>query len=184
MSRVIGYVRVSTDEQGRSGLGLAAQRRAILGRFPGAEIVEEVKSAGKLSNRPVLCGLLEELRRGDTLIVSRLDRLARSATDMLNTAQLARRRGWSLVLLDIGLDTGTVMGKAMLGMLAVFAELERDMICVRRRDAAVSRDPSLAERREQIRELAAAGLSQRAIQHELGLASKETVARVLREVAA
>ncbi len=170
MSIVIGYVRVSTDGQGESGLGLAAQRAAILeDRFRSAEIRREVASGGRVNNRRVLRRTLDELRRGDTLVVSKLDRLARSAGDFHDIAREAQRRGWHLVVLDLGIDTATPMGKAMISMAATFAELERDMIGARIRDAfAVKRgqgDPRQASTaaRARILELRAAGLTQNGI---------------------
>jgi DNA invertase Pin-like site-specific DNA recombinase len=99
--RVIGYVRVSTEEQGRSGLGLAAQRAAILAARPDAEIVEEVASGGRADNRPRLEEVRASLQRGDVLVVSRLDRLTRSLYDFADLVREAERRGWSLTALDM-----------------------------------------------------------------------------------
>lgn len=179
MSRVIGYTRVSTGEQGRSGLGLAAQRDAILARYPGAEVIEEVASGGRADNRPALQAALAGMRRGDALVVSKVDRLARDTEDFCRIAKAAIRRGWALVCLDLGLDTSTPMGEAMATMAAAFARLERRRISERRREAAEAKRPELRVRRERILELATGGLSQRAIAAELGT-HKETVARVLR----
>lgn len=72
----MGYVRVSTEDQGRSGLGLDAQRQVIRSRYAEAEVVTEVQSAGSLRSRPVLRGVLDALVRGDVLAVSKVDRLA------------------------------------------------------------------------------------------------------------
>jgi DNA invertase Pin-like site-specific DNA recombinase len=142
---VFGYVRVSTEEQGRSGLGLEAQRAAIREeasrRGWDVDIRQEVRSGSRAGNRPELQAVLSELQRGDTLVVTKLDRLARSATDFGKLLQLARRRGWDLIVLDLGIDMTTTMGKAMVQIVAVFAELERDMIADRIRDAlAVKRE--------------------------------------------
>jgi DNA invertase Pin-like site-specific DNA recombinase len=125
---VIGYVRVSTDEQGRSGLGLAAQRSAIEAAYPAASFRQEVASGGRADNRPVLQEVLSDLRRGDALIVSKLDRLCRSLLDFAAILEEAKRRGWTLVVLDEGFNLNTPNGRAMAGMLAVFAQWEREII--------------------------------------------------------
>ena len=135
-TRAIGYVRVSSQEQGESGLGLEAQREAIRNEaerrgWELSGIHEEVKSAAKASNRPVLQEVLSGLGRGDTLVVARLDRLTRSLLDFAAVVEQARRRGWSLVVVDQGFDLETPSGRAMAGMLAVFAEWERGMISLR-----------------------------------------------------
>jgi DNA invertase Pin-like site-specific DNA recombinase len=141
-NRAIGYARVSTDEQGQSGLGIEAQREAIRREasrrgFPDVAIYEDVASSGKNLRRPGLRRALSELRDGGAavLIVSKLDRLTRSVHDASGVMQRAEREGWGLVALDIAVDTTTPQGAAMAQMLAVFAELERRMIGQRTRDA-------------------------------------------------
>jgi DNA invertase Pin-like site-specific DNA recombinase len=129
---VYGYTRVSTDEQGRSGLGLAAQRTTIeqyaaARSWPRVEVHEEVAS-GARDNRPVLGALLASVRPGDTLVVARLDRLTRSLLQFATVVEVARGSGWSLVVVDQGFDLGTPAGRAMAGMFAVFASYERELI--------------------------------------------------------
>jgi DNA invertase Pin-like site-specific DNA recombinase len=114
---IIGYTRVSTSEQGQSGLGLDAQRAAILAARPDATIIEEVASGGRAENRPVLEQARSVLRRGDTLVVSRLDRLTRSVGDFATLLDEAKRRGFEVLVLDPPLDTTTP-----------FAQLERRLI--------------------------------------------------------
>lgn len=131
-SRVYGYVRVSTDEQSRSGLGLAAQRAAIedytVGRgWQYVALHEEIASGAK-DDRSVLDTLLRTLRSGDTLVVARLDRLTRSLLQFASIVDRAGRSGWSLVVVDQGFDLGTPSGRAMAGMCAVFASYERELI--------------------------------------------------------
>jgi DNA invertase Pin-like site-specific DNA recombinase len=135
MSKVVGYTRVSTEEQGRSGLGLEAQADAIRTAYKSVEVVEEIASAARASNRPVLQQVLRDLRRGDTLVTAKLDRLARNTRDFCDILDQAERQGWALVVLDLGLDTSQMMGRAMAQMLAVFGELERGMIADRTRRA-------------------------------------------------
>jgi DNA invertase Pin-like site-specific DNA recombinase len=131
-AQVYAYVRVSTEEQGRSGLGIAAQITAIESYVRGrgwtlGELHEEVAS-GARHDRPVLASLLSSLRPGDTLVVARLDRLTRSLLHFASVVEVASRSGWSLVVVDQGFDLGTPSGRAMAGMCAVFASYERELI--------------------------------------------------------
>lgn len=142
MTDAIGYVRVGTEEQADSQLGLEAQRAAILAEalrrgWRLLEIVEDAGVSGKDLNRPGMALVLEALRskRADTLVVAKLDRLGRSLLDLAGLIDKAGKQGWALVALDIGVDTSSLTGKAMAGMMAVFAELERGMIGQRTREA-------------------------------------------------
>lgn len=166
--RVYGYVRVSTAEQGESGLGLEAQRRAVLARYPEAEIWEEVASGGRLGGRPVLEGVLDWLERGDTLVVATLSRLARNVRDAAEVLDRSLRGGWALVALDVGIDTGTPMGRAMVHVAAAFAELERAQAVARTVAAVDARDPGLGDRRVEIRRLLDEGLGCAAVARLIG----------------
>src|SRR5206468_2824997 len=106
-----GYGRLSKGED--DGKGMLDQRARILDAYPEAEIREEVKSGGKARNRPVLTQARKELRRGDTLVVTKLDRLTRSLLDFADITAEAKRRDWNLVVLDQGFDMATPHGKAM-----------------------------------------------------------------------
>lgn len=177
-----GYARVSTSRQAESRLGLDAQRAAILGFDSEALISEESASAGEGKARPILANLLAVLLPGDSLVVSKIDRLARSVVDFGQILSMAQRRGWSLVIVDMQLDTSTPVGKMTANILAAVAEFERDMIRTRTREsAAISRargkrlgkpsqlDPSAAEFIHRTR---AAGMSWASIAdnlNELGL---------------
>lgn len=136
-----GYARVSTDEQASSGLGLAAQRAAIdaeAARHGWAvehRADEGVSGSVAPEDRPALGAILDAIRPGDALVVAKLDRLGRSALDVLRLAEAARRDGWRLVACDLGLDTGTPVGSFALTALAAVAQLERDLIAQRTRDA-------------------------------------------------
>jgi DNA invertase Pin-like site-specific DNA recombinase len=139
--RLIGYARVSTDAQGVSGNGLEAQEASIRqyasnGVHEIIGMVVEVASGGK-TDRPLLAGALEALRKGeaDGLIVSKLDRATRSLRHFTELVEVAKKRKWSLIVVEGGFDMTTPTGRAMAGMLAVFAELERDMISTRTREA-------------------------------------------------
>ena len=123
--KVAGYVRVSTSEQADSGAGLEAQRAAITSEAErrGWELVhihEDAGASGKsLSGRPGLLEALEAVERGDAqaLVVAKLDRLSRSLLDFAGLMERARKRGWSLVALDLGVDTSTPSGEMMASVL-------------------------------------------------------------------
>lgn len=143
---VAGYVRVSTREQGDSGLGLAHQRGTLAtetsrhdGWQLGALVVEVKSTRHRL---PELARLLEQLDAGtfDALMVTRMDRFCRSSLDLAVTLDRAKRHGWQLVMLDPPVDTTTPYGEAVAGMAAVWAQLERALISQRTREAlAVAR---------------------------------------------
>lgn len=139
--RALGYVRVSTDEQVDSGLGLAAQRRTLAQeaerRGWQLEVIEDAGYSGKSLDRPGLTDVLQRLdrRQADVLLVSRLDRLSRSVRDFGDLADRARRRGWSVVCLDLGVDTTTPAGELVANVVASTAQYERRLIGQRTREA-------------------------------------------------
>ena len=95
---------------------------------------DEGASCSRIS--PGLREALDLLRTGqaDALVVTKMDRLARSVLNAADIMRSAQEQGWSLVVLDLGMDLSTPSGKAMYNMLATFAELERDMISSRTKD--------------------------------------------------
>lgn len=118
----MGYARVSTSDQ-----DLRMQRDALMaaGVDP-RDIFEEKASGASLRKRLEFQAMMKDVRKGDTVYVWKLDRLARNAVDLYQTAQAIQDKGARLVVLTMpGMDTGTPVGKAMFGMLAVFAEFER-----------------------------------------------------------
>ncbi|GAA4376882.1 recombinase family protein [Nocardioides caricicola] len=177
--QVIGYLRVSTDEQASSGLGLEAQRARIAAEaaHKGWDViwlVDEGYSAKSL-DRPAMTEALRLLaaREVGALIVAKLDRLSRSVVDFSNTLALAKKQGWAMVLLDLGVDTSTPNGKLVAGLMAQIAEWERDIIAQRTREAlaaAKARGQRLGRPRatpddvvDRVVDLRATGLSLRAI---------------------
>jgi DNA invertase Pin-like site-specific DNA recombinase len=146
MDRVIGYVRVSTEEQAESKAGLEAQRAAIMleAKRRGWQVVEVVEDAGysgKDLKRPGISVALEALqeRRADTLVVAKLDRLSRSMLDFAALMDRATREHWALVALDLGVDTTTPAGEAMANVMATFAQFERRLISQRTREALIQK---------------------------------------------
>ena len=140
--RVVAYVRVSTAEQGHSGLGLEAQRQAIIAECErrGWEIVEVVEDRGysaKDLKRPAIRLALDILASGEAtaLVAAKLDRLSRSMIDFTGLMATAQKQGWALVALDCSVDTTTPSGEAMANVMASFAQFERRLIGQRTKDA-------------------------------------------------
>ena len=118
---LIGYARVSTEDQ-----KLDLQRDALAGL--GCHRVFEDRASGARTDRPGLAAALSHLRRGDTLVVWRLDRLGRTTHQLVNLLEQFEREGIRLRSLQDGIDPASVMGKAMLQIGAVFAEMERNLL--------------------------------------------------------
>jgi len=117
----IGYARVSTQEQ---------ETRAQLDALYKATVdaVHEEKRSGASIRRPVLDKLLRNLKRGDTLVVYKLDRVARSLKHLLTILERLNDRGANFESLTEHIDTNTAAGRLMFQMLGAFAEFEREMI--------------------------------------------------------
>ena len=117
----IGYARVSTTDQ-----DLSIQEAAL--RAAGCDVIRSEKSSGtSTEGRAELRTVLEFLRRGDVLMVTRIDRLARSIGDLQDIVRTVRARGASLKATEQPIDTGTAAGKCFLDMLGVFAEFETNL---------------------------------------------------------
>lgn len=121
MGEKLGYARVSSAEQD-TAIQVAALKAA------GCSIVREEKVSGtSTQGRTELLILLESLRPGDTLIVTRIDRLARSVGDLQDIVRSLKAKGVALKATEQPIDTGTAAGKAFLDMLGVFAEFETNL---------------------------------------------------------
>jgi DNA invertase Pin-like site-specific DNA recombinase len=126
---LIGYARVSTADQNPVHQ-VDAMRRAGVTED---NIYIDVASGAKAS-RPQLELVLKLLREGDTLAVTRLDRLGRSVVHPVLLGAELRERGVGLKVIEQGIDTATMEGRAMFGMLSVLAELQRELIVANTRD--------------------------------------------------
>jgi DNA invertase Pin-like site-specific DNA recombinase len=175
MTTIIGYTRASTEEQGRSGLGLEAQHHAIASHAvsKGWEVIwltDEGTSARSLA-RPALQEALAMLRDGhaDALVVSKLDRLSRSVQDFAGLLALARKQRWAVNALDVGVDTTTSGGELVANVMTSVAQWERRVIgertslalqAAQARGVRVGRPRALSQEAEQrVFELRALGLS-------------------------
>lgn len=175
-----GYARVSTTDQ-----DLSLQKQAL--EAAGCEVVRSEKMSGtSREGRIELATLLEFLRKGDTLVVTRIDRLARSIEDLAGIVRGLQEKGVALRATEQPIDTSTSAGKAFLGMLGVFAEFEtnlrreRQMEGIARAKAEgryTGRKPSIDV--AEVKRLADGGMGPSAIARELGI-GRASVYRVLR----
>lgn len=142
--KVVGYVRVSTEEQATSGQSLDAQREklAAYAKLYDLELIEIVVDAGqsaKTLNRPGLQRVLAMLERGevDGLLIAKLDRLTRSVADWqkLIAAHFGDKAGKQLFSVADSIDTRTAAGRLVLNVLLSVAQWERETIAERTRDA-------------------------------------------------
>src|SRR5580765_1360847 len=118
---IIGYARVSTTDQ-----NLEVQEHAL--RVAGCEIIRSEKRSGTTTaGRDELQTVLDFLRKGDVLMVTRIDRLARSIGDLQDIVRAVKARGASLKATEQPIDTSTAAGKCFLDMLGVFAEFETNL---------------------------------------------------------
>ncbi|SDY15378.1 Site-specific DNA recombinase [Modestobacter sp. DSM 44400] len=139
---VVAYLRVSTREQADTGHGLDAQRHEILSTASarGWAIVAWTEDAGvsggHLDRRAGWLRAIELVESGqaDAIVASKIDRVSRSVADFAALVDRAQTSGWALIILDIGLDLTTPMGRFTAHVLSAAAQLERDMIKQRTRD--------------------------------------------------
>lgn len=118
-----GYARVSTADQNPDH-----QIDALLREGVSEENIHTDYASGAKASRPEFDVILKRLRRGDTLKVTRLDRLSRSVQHLINLGADLRERGIGLHVIEQGINTDTPEGRAMFGMLSVLAELQRELI--------------------------------------------------------
>lgn len=174
-----GYARVSSADQ-----DLTVQRNAL--RAAGCETIREEKVSGtSRKGRAELAILQDFMRKGDTLVVTRIDRLARSIGDLQDIVRSLKEKGVALRATEQPIDTSTAAGKAFLDMLGVFAEFETNLRRERQlegiaqakaRGVYKGRKPSVDVAK--VRELQAIGLGPTAIAEKLQI-GRASVYRVL-----
>jgi len=181
-SMKIGYARTSTVEQ---IAGLEAQEREL--QAAGAEKVfsERVSSVAK---REQLASALDFCRHGDVLVVTKLDRLARSMTDLVAITSKLKAKGVELEVLAMNLDTSTPTGKLMLNLMGSFAEFEREIMLERQREGVAKakaegkyrgRVPTAQRKAAEVVQLRGRGVKPEEIAAKLGI-SRASVFRILR----
>lgn len=138
-----GYARVSTRGQQRDGNSIEAQREQL--RSVGCSVIVEEAYTGTTTHRPKFEQLCEQLRDGDTLVVTKLDRFARSTVEGCQTVRDLISRGVTVRVLNMGTLDDTPVGHMMVSVMFAMAEFERDMIVQRTMEGkaqAKARDPS------------------------------------------
>ena len=126
---IYGYARVSTATQGRDGNSLEEQVAALTA-YGCQEIIQEAFT-GKTMERPAFQALLNKLAANDTLVITKLDRFARTAIQGVQTVRDLFQRGVKVHILNMGMVENTLTGNLILTVMLAFAEYERGMIVER-----------------------------------------------------
>ena len=147
---IYGYARVSTAGQSKDGNSLEDQTKALQA-YGCQEIVTEAFS-GKSMERPAFSMLFQKLQEGDTLVVTKLDRFARTAIDGVSAVRELFNRGVRVHILNMGLIENTLTGNLILTVMLAFAEYERGMIVERTQTgkAVARQDPAFRDGRPNI----------------------------------
>ena len=162
---IIGYARVSTTDQ-----NLEAQLQQL--QDAGCDKVYQEKESGAKEDRPELTAMLDYARKGDSIVVPKLDRIARSTKHLLQIVEDLQKKGVTFRALNIDLDTSTATGKLMLTMLGAVATFEREMMLERQLDgiaqaklagAYKGRKPTAKAQSAKVMELLAQGKTKQAV---------------------
>jgi DNA invertase Pin-like site-specific DNA recombinase len=169
----IGYARSSTFDQ---VAGFEGQKRDLEAAGCTRIFAEQISS---VAERPELVAALDYLRDSDTLVAAKIDRLARSVPDLLDIVARAKAKGAKVEILNLGnLDPGSVNGKLILTVLGAIAAFEREMMLERQREGIErakaegrykGRKPTARAKADQVREMAAQGVSKVEIAKRLGM---------------
>ena len=177
----VGYGRTSTLEQ---QAGLDAQLRDLQAACCEKIFSEQVSS---VATRPKLDAALDFIREGDTLIVTKLDRLARSTGHLLEIADRVKLKGADLHVLNLGVDTGSATGKLLFTMIGAVATFEREMMLERQREGIAraksqgkyrGRKPTARARSAEVVALISDGVRPTDIARQLGI-GRASVYRIL-----
>lgn len=143
----IGYGRVSTKGQARDGNSLESQKNVL--EEADAEKIYLDAFTGTKKHRPELDKLMKEIHSGDTLIVTKLDRIARSATQGIELINSLLEKGIVVHILNMGIMDNTPTGRLIRTIMLAFAEFERDMIVERTQEgkAIAKQNPRFCEGR-------------------------------------
>ncbi|BDY04696.1 recombinase family protein [Ferrimonas sp. YFM] len=175
---IVGYARVST-----TGQSIDQQLRTL----EGCDKVFQEKISGSRTDRPQLEALLDYVRAGDILKVTKLDRLARNTRHLLELVELLDRKGVALQVVNLGIDTSTPTGKLMLTMIGAIATFEREIMLERQAEGIVlakqrgvykGRKPTAQAKKAELMELLSQGVPKRQAAAELGI-SESSLYRML-----
>jgi DNA invertase Pin-like site-specific DNA recombinase len=168
---IIGYARVSTE-----GQELTAQLEQL--QAVGVDKLFKEKASGVKQDRPQLAAMLDHLREGDTVVICKLDRIARSTKHLLEILETLEVRKVSFKALNINLDTSTPTGKLMLSMLAAIGQFEREMMLERQREGIriakdagsyKGRKPTARAKADKVMGLINQGKTKQAVSDEIGI---------------
>lgn len=168
---IYGYCRVSTQMQAKDGNSLEAQKQLL--KDNGAEEIYSDAFTGTKAHRPELDKLLAVLQPGDKLVITKLDRIARSASQGIELVQSLLDRGVTVHVLNMGLLDNTPTGKLIRNIMLAFAEFERDMIIERTQEgkAIAKKQPDFREGRPRL-------YNRKQIQHALSLLQNHSYRQV------
>ena len=181
---IVGYARTSTMDQ---TAGLEAQERELRDAGCDKLFVEQVSSVD-VRARDRIAEALDYVRDGDTLVVTKLDRLARSVAHLLEVLEALTAKGAPLRILSMGIDTGTATGKLMLTLLGGVAEFERSIMLERQREGIAKakaagkykgRKPTAMAKGDDVLALRAKGMKPNDIAKEVGI-GRASVYRILK----
>lgn len=179
----VGYARVSTR-----GQSLDAQIKALKECGVEDDHLFMEKESGAKKDRPELDAVVRFVRKGDTLVVTKLDRIARSTKHLLDVVGVLEEKGVNFKVLNINLDTSTPTGKLMLTMLAAIAQFEREIMLERQAEGfeiakaqgrIKGRRPTARIKAGEIKELVSQGMTKQAVADRLGI-GVASVYRVLK----
>ncbi|MGY2992901.1 recombinase family protein [Mesorhizobium sp. URHB0026] len=183
-SALVGYARTSTTDQ---KAGLEAQLRDLEQAGCTKVFREEISSVA--TKRPQLAAVLEWVREGDSLVVTKLDRLARSVADFVDINKQLKAKGVGLRILGMNLDTATAQGELMVNVFASIAQFERELMLERQREGIAKakakgkyagRQPTARAKAKDVLRLRAEGKSVTDTVAVLGI-SRASIFRILAE---
>jgi DNA invertase Pin-like site-specific DNA recombinase len=178
----VAYARTSSLEQ---VAGLEAQIRDLKGA--GVEKIFSEQLSSVDAKRPQLGAAIDFIREGDVLVVTKIDRLARSVGDLVEIGRRLTVKGASLQVLDPGLDTGSPMGRLIFNMVAAIAEFEREIMLERQREGIAKakaegkykgRKPTAQAKAEEAFALLKGGMSTTNVAKQLGI-GRRSVYRII-----
>ncbi|MGW6301596.1 recombinase family protein [Peribacillus butanolivorans] len=161
-----GYARVSTVAQ-----DLESQLQSL--KAEGCEEIYSEKFTGTKKDRPQFKALIERLESGDTLVVTKLDRFARSTTDAIETVKMLFENGVKVHILNMGLVENTPTGNLIFTVMSAFAQFERDMIVERTQEGK-----AIAKQRVDFREGRPNKYTKKQLEHALGLLESHSYKQV------
>jgi DNA invertase Pin-like site-specific DNA recombinase len=157
-----GYARVSTKGQETKGNSLEEQVKKL--ESEGCEVIYKEAFTGTKADRPRFKELLSVLKKGDTLVITKLDRFARSTVDGIQTVKELFEKGVRVHILNMGIIEDTPTGRLIFNIMCTIAEFERDMIVERTQEGK-----AIAKQRDDFREGRPNKFSKKQVDHALKL---------------